>query len=124
LLNHLGTAARIGLALLMFMGALNMVAYYVRPTLFPPFHPFMQTLVDSGYLLVPKLLELLGACLLLTRFRALGLTLLWPVIVNITLFHALIDARSWCNSLILLGLAALASWPERRAWAPLFSSGR
>jgi hypothetical protein len=113
--------ARFALAALMFSGSANMFLYWIDPTLFPPLHPFMQELVDSGYLLVPKVLELSGAVLLVGRYRVLALTLLWPVIANVALYHAFIDARQWYNAPILLLLAALASWPERKAWAGLLA---
>jgi hypothetical protein len=116
MLGLLCTGARLALAIAMLVGAINMAVYYVAPELFPPFHPLMQLLVQTGYLLVPKLLELVGAVLLLTRHRALGLTLLWPVMVNILLFHTFVDHRQWYNGVVLLFLGALASWPERRAW--------
>jgi putative oxidoreductase len=83
----------------------------------------MQLYVDSGYIVVAKMLELIGGLLLLTRRRALGLTLLWPVIIQIALYHVFFDARSWYNGVVLLVLAALSSWPERRAWAGVIRGG-
>jgi putative oxidoreductase len=115
------TIARYALALLMLIGTVNMVIELVHPGFFPAHHPFMQLLIDSRYLLVPKLLELAGGLLLFTRYRALAMTLLWPVIVNIALFHAFIEPRYALNGPILLVLAALASWPERHAWSGLLS---
>jgi len=120
---HLSDVARVALALVMLIGVVNTALYYVRPELFPAFHPWMQVMLDSGYLLVPKAIELMSAWLLLfTRFRVLALSLLWPVIVNIVLFHVLIDHRGWAIVPIVVLLAALASWPERRTWYALATS--
>jgi putative oxidoreductase len=116
------SVARLMLAALMLIGALNMVLYLYTPAVFPPLHPVMRVFVESGYLFVPKLLELVGGVLLLTRYRALGLTLLWPVLINIALYHAFFDARSGYMGAVLLVLAGLSSWPERRAWAGLLRS--
>lgn len=121
MLHRIYQGARFALAFVMAVGAVNMLAYYVHPEWFPPLHPFMQTMVDTGYLLVPKLLELVGAALLLTRYRVLGLVLLWPVIVNIALFHAFIDGRQGVNGVLLIALAALSSWPERSAFLALLA---
>jgi putative oxidoreductase len=118
------SVARVLLAALMLIGALNMLIYRFKPELFPSLHPVMRIFVESGYLLVPKLVELVGGALLLTRYRALGLTLLWPVVLNIALYHAFFDARSGFVGALLLVLCAVSSWPERKAWALLLAPTR
>ncbi|XXT18119.1 membrane spanning transport protein [Sorangium sp. So ce429] len=90
-----------------------------------PLHPFTQLLVDSGYVYAVKAVELTAAVLLLLdRRRPLALALLWPVVVNIALFHLLLDHRAGVNAVILLGLLGALTWHERRAFAPLFAAGR
>ncbi|MFM2421370.1 MAG: hypothetical protein RL385_6093 [Pseudomonadota bacterium] len=116
--------ARVLLAALMLIGAFNMLMYRFAPELFPPLHPVMRIFVESGYLLVPKLVELVGGALLLTRYRALGLTLLWPVVLNIALYHAFFDARLGFMGALLIVLCALCSWPERSAWVRLVTPTR
>lgn len=72
----------------------------------PEFHPFMQILVETRYIHVVKMIELLGGLMLLTNhFVPLGLTILGPIAVNIVLYHILIDAR-----LPYLGFAVFALW--------------
>lgn len=119
MLSRVFSISRYVLAALMLMGALNMVLYRCLPGLFPPLHPVMRMFVDSGYLFVPKAVELVGGLLLLTRYRALGLTLLWPVVVNIALYHAFFDARAGYVGALLLVLCALSTWAERDAWDAL-----
>lgn len=58
----------------------------------PEFHPFMQMMVDSGLIVVVKVIEIVGGILLLTnRFTLVGLLLLGPVVFNILLYHLLLD---------------------------------
>ena len=54
---------------------------------------FVGALINSGYIYVVGGLQVAGGlCLLIgARFVPLGLTLLGPVIVNIVLFHILLD---------------------------------
>ncbi|WP_437504129.1 membrane spanning transport protein [Sorangium sp. So ce1099] len=116
-------ATRIALGLIILLGGIN---GFVRIVPVPePLHPFTQLLVDSGYVYAVKAVELTASVLLLLdRRRPLALALLWPVVVNIALFHLLLDHRAGVNAVILLGLLGALTWHDRRAFAPLFASGR
>ncbi|WP_437286776.1 membrane spanning transport protein [Sorangium sp. So ce406] len=116
-------AIRIALGLIVLLGGIN---GFVRIVPVPePLHPFTRMLVDSGYIYAVKAVELTAAVLLLLgRRRALAAALLWPVVVNIALFHLLLDPRAGVNAVILLGLLGALTWHERRAFAPLFAEGR
>ncbi|WP_437722977.1 membrane spanning transport protein [Sorangium sp. So ce861] len=116
-------AARVALGLIVLLGGIN---GFVRIVPVPePLHPFVQLLLDSGYIYAVKVVEITAAVLLLLdRRRALALALLWPVVVNIALFHLLLDPRAGINAVILLGLLGALTWHDRRAFAPLFAERR
>ncbi|XXX75402.1 membrane spanning transport protein [Sorangium sp. So ce134] len=116
-------AARVALGLIVLLGGIN---GFVRIVPVPePIHPFVQLLLDSGYVYAVKAVEITAAVLLLLdRRRPLALALLWPVVVNIALFHLLLDPRAGINAVILLGLLGALTWHDRHAFAPLFAERR
>ncbi|WP_438016205.1 membrane spanning transport protein [Sorangium sp. So ce315] len=116
-------ALRVALGLIVLIGGVN---GFVRIVPVPePLHPFTRMLLDSGYIHAVKAVELTAAVLLLLdRRRPLALALLWPVVVNIALFHLLLDPRAGVNAVILLGLLGALTWHDRRAFAPLFAEAR
>jgi putative oxidoreductase len=64
---------------------------------------YMMLLFNSKYLLFVKLLEIIGAVLLLTGFkRALGIFILLPITVNIVMFEVLIAHQPGIGILILV----------------------
>lgn len=81
----------------------------------PEFHPFMQMMVDSGLIVVVKVIEIVGGILLLTnRFTLVGLLLLGPVVFNILLYHLLLDPRNMLVgfiNLILYIILVHGFWP-------------
>ena len=92
----------------------------------PPMHgdagAFIGALVNSGYIYVIALLQIVGGLLLLIggRFVPLGLTLLGPVIVNIVLYHIFLDTAglpmAGCISLFALFLL----WAYRYKFPAIF----
>src|SRR6266853_4023093 len=67
---------------------------------------FIEALINSGYIYVIALLQVVGGLLLLLgRFIPLGLTLLGPVIVNIMLYHIFLDTS---NLPMAIGVSAMA----------------
>lgn len=57
---------------------------------------FMKILAKSGYLDVVGGLEVIGGVFLVTGFFVpLGLVLVGPVVVNIVLFHLLVERGKW-----------------------------
>ncbi len=85
----------------------------------PELHPFMQMMVDSGFIYIVKALEVIGGLLLLTNFRVpLALLILGPVVVNILLYHTFFDPRNWPVSVLnlVLYIIVLANyWPLFRS---------
>jgi len=82
----------------------------------PELHPFMEILVASGYIYAVKLVEVVGAILLMRRRTVvIGLMLLTPVTVNICLYHALLDPRNW-GVAVVLAVANLVLLANRFDW--------
>jgi len=86
-------AARIVLGLIFVTFGLNGFYTFIPV---PEFHPFMAILVSSGYIYAIKTIEVIAGSLLLSnRFVPCALVLLGPDIVNILLYHLLLDHRNW-----------------------------
>ncbi|HUD49535.1 MAG TPA: hypothetical protein VMR33_22100 [Candidatus Baltobacteraceae bacterium] len=89
----------------------------------PPTGPagdFVKALFVSHYLYAVGALQVIGGALLLAgRFVPLGLTLLGPVIVNILLFHSLLDPTGLPIALIVAVLTLVVLWHYRAAFAGL-----
>ena len=76
---------------------------------------FSKALMQSHYIYVVGLLQVIGGLLLLIgRYVPLGLTLLGPVIVNILLFHIFLD-RSGLPLAIIVSVLALFLLSRYRA---------
>src|SRR5436853_213217 len=68
---------------------------------------FSKALMESHYIYIVGLLQVIGGLLVLIgRYVALGLTLLGPVIVNILLYHIFLD-RSGLPMAIVVSVLAL-----------------
>ena len=81
---------------------------------------FSKALMQSHYMYVVGLLQVLGGLLLLLgRFVPLGLTLLGPVIVNILLFHCFLEPSGLPMALIVSVLALFLLWRYRSNFASL-----
>ncbi|PTX18822.1 hypothetical protein C8N40_105111 [Pontibacter mucosus] len=92
--------ARILLGLIFLVFGLNGFYTFIPV---PEYHPFMALLVSSGLIFFVKAIEVTaGLLLLLNRFVLAALVLLGPVVVNIALFHLLIDHRNWPIALVNL----------------------
>ncbi len=85
---------------------------------------FSAAFMDTGYMHFVKVLEVLGAALLLIpRTRVLGLLILSPIIVNIVAFHVFITEGAGLVGAPLLAafLAIFLIWSHRRGVAALLS---
>jgi hypothetical protein len=63
-----------------------------------------------------------GALLLVNRFVPLGLALLGPVIVNIFLYHALMEPKGLPLAMIVVALWAVEFWYHRKAFAGILAA--
>ncbi|MEM9293225.1 MAG: hypothetical protein AAGD01_16200 [Acidobacteriota bacterium] len=114
------TGARIIVGLIFFVFGLNGFLNFLEV---PPPVEFMQILVASGYLIPVKLCEVIGGALLLAnRYVALGLVFIGPVIVNIVLFHALLDPRYAGLSYVTFALTVFLIWAYRGHFAGIFQA--
>ena len=81
---------------------------------------FSKALMESHYIYVVGLLQVIGGLLLLIgRYVPLGLTLLGPVIVNILLFHIFLDPSGLPMAIIVAVLALFLLWRYRVSFAGL-----
>ncbi len=86
--------ARILLGVVFFVFGLNGFLHFIPVKTFPTglAGEFLTVLIQSHYVLFVSAIQIAGGALLLVnRYVPLGLTLLGPVIVNIILYHALMD---------------------------------
>ena len=71
----------------------------------PEYHPFMELMVSTGFIIIVKILEIVGGVLLLIRrYVLLALLILGPIIFNIVLYHLLVDARNMLVGFVNLAL--------------------
>ncbi len=81
---------------------------------------FSKALMQSHYIYVVGLLQVIGGLLLLIgRYVPLGLTLLGPVIVNILLFHIFLDPSGLPMAIVVAVLALFLLWRYRAIFAGL-----
>ncbi len=83
---------------------------------------FLGAVFESKYVYVVAALQLVGGLLLLAnRYVPLALTLLGPVIVNILLFHILMEPQGLVIAIITAVLWFLVYWDVRSAFAGVFA---
>lgn len=112
--------------ILLGLGFLVFAANYFVPFLpnpgAPPAEavPFLVGFAGSGLLTFVKLVELGAALLLLgNRFVPLALALLAPILVGITLFHALLAPAGIMVALVFVALEIALAWQYRDAFRPM-----
>jgi hypothetical protein len=79
---------------------------------------FMGALMGTGYVFpVIKLVELVGGVLLIAGVLVpLSLTLLAPIIVNIVLFHLVLDPAGMPLGVLILVLELFLAWSYRESF--------
>ena len=79
-------------------------------------------LFQSHYLWVVAVLQIVGGALLLVnRYVALGLVLLGPVIVNILLYHLLLNPVGMGMAVLVTALWFIVFYAHREAFAGIFA---
>src|SRR6266403_894911 len=122
----IATIARIILGSVFVFFGLNFFLQFLHmpPPPSGPAGDFAKALFVSHYFYVVGALQLVGGLLCLSgRFVPLGLTLLGPVIVNILLFHILLNPAGLLLAIIVTVLALIVLWHHRAAFAGLVKSG-
>src|ERR1043166_5487608 len=112
--------ARSLLGLIFVVFGSNMFLHFI-PMPPPPEGPareFMTAMFLSHYLYVVGAFQVVGGVLLFTsRWSALGLTLVGPVIVNIVCFHALMAPAGLPMAIVVSALALFLLWRHRGNFA-------
>lgn len=114
--------ARSLLGLIFTVFGLNLFLHFIRVPPPPPglARDFMTALFVSHYLYVVGALQVIGGILLLTgRWVPLALTLLGPVIVNILLFHVLLEPSGLPMAIGVSALGLFLLWRHRGNFAGL-----
>jgi uncharacterized membrane protein YphA (DoxX/SURF4 family) len=121
--SNFTTILRIILALgLLVFGLNKFVGFIPQPELSAEASDFMNSLLDTGYVLYfLGILEILiGLLLLLKRWVPFALLVLVPISVNILLFHIFLDIPQIIQAVIIAGLNAVLIMKYWKAFRPLF----
>ncbi len=121
--SNFTTILRIILALgLLVFGLNKFVGFIPQPELSAEASDFMNSLLDTGYVLyVLGTLEILiGLLLLLKKWVPFALLVLVPISVNILLFHIFLDLPQIIQAVIIAGLNAVLIMKYWKAFRPLF----
>ena len=113
--------ARVLLGLVFVVFGSNIFLHFIpMPPLPGTAGDFSKALMQSHYIYVVGLLQVMGGLLLLIgRYVPLGLTLLGPVIVNILLFHIFLDPSGLPMAIVVAVLALFLLWRHRTNFAGL-----
>lgn len=116
------TVARILLGLIYVVFGMNGFLNFIPAQPMPPLAgQFFMALIQSHYMLVVFVIEVLAGLLFLSnRYVPLALTLIAPVIFNILLFHIFMAPSGLPLAFLVAILWALVAWPLRSVYAPLF----
>ena len=115
--------ARLLLGLIFFVFGLNGFLQFLNMGPMPtgPAGQFIGALFQSHYLWVVAALQVIGGALLLVnRFVPLGLVLLGPVIVNILLYHLLLNPAGIALALVVTVLWFIVFYAYRHHFAGIF----
>ena len=117
--------ARNLLGLMFVVFGLNGFLQFIHQPPPPPGLPsqFLGALAASHFLVPVFLLQFVGgALLLLNRFVPIALVLLGPVIVNILLYHSLMEPKGIPPGLVAFVLWLVVFYSVRSAFAGVFAS--
>jgi len=124
-MKHIFASARILLGIIFLIISLN---YWLHLTPIPASAEgsmaagYMGAIYGSGSLTIVKVIELIGAVLLLSGcFVNLGLTLLGPIVVNILLFHVMIKQSDHALSVVIAGLALVVLIGQKNYLKTIFA---
>ena len=117
--------ALIGLIFVVF-GLNGFLQFIPLPELPGQASEFMGILFGSGIGAVVKLLEVVGgglllASIVLNRFAPLALTILVPIVVNISLFHLLLAPEGMAMPVVLVALSGFPLYAYKDNFAGIFA---
>jgi putative oxidoreductase len=112
----------LGLAFVVF--GLNYFLHFIpQPPPDPAAGAFLGALVAGKVIGLAKIIEITaGLALLSNRFVPLALTLLAPILVNITLFHGVFAPAGIVLPLGLVALELWLAWAYRDAFLPMLQA--
>ena len=116
--------ARNLLGLMFVVFGLNGFLHFIKQPPPPPGLPsqYLGALAASHFLMPVFLLQLIGGVLLLlNRYVPVALVLLGPVIVNILLYHSLMEPKGIPPGLVALALWLVVFYSVRSAFAGVFA---
>ncbi len=117
--------ARILLGLIFVVFGSNGFLHFIPMPPMPPSTAttYVMIMMSTHYALVVSGIQLIGGALLLVnKFVPLGLTLLGPVIVNIFLYHALMDPKGMPLAIVVVVLWAVGFWYHKKAFEGILSA--
>ncbi|HXJ36398.1 MAG TPA: DoxX family membrane protein [Candidatus Eisenbacteria bacterium] len=123
-MNRLATVARILLGAGFVVFGLNGFLHFLpNPEMKGPAGAFIGALVSSGYMMtLVAATQVVGGALVLTGvFVPLGLVLLAPILVNIVLFHLVLEPDGIVPGLVFCAFELIVAWHHRRAFRGLFT---
>ena len=120
-MKFLAFLARLVLGLAFVVFGLNGFLNFIKVPM-PSGHAgeFLGAMVATKYFWAVKGLEVVGGALLLLGRVPLGLMLLGPVVVNIVLYHALMDRKGLPLGAVLGALSLFLLWRNKESFPALF----
>lgn len=114
--------ARILLGLMFFVFGLNPFLKFIPAILPPgPGAQFLALLTTTHYVMFVGAFQVIGGALLLVnRYVPLALTILGPIIVNILLYHLLLEHAGYPLALLATILWMFLAYRNRQYFASLF----
>lgn len=121
-MKFLAFLTRLLLGLNFFIFGLNGFFEFIKmPKMSGHAGEFIGAMVATKYMWVVKGFEVVGGALLLLGRVPLGLTLLGPVVVNIVLFDALMDPKSFPMAAVIGALSLFLLWRNKESFPAIFS---
>jgi putative oxidoreductase len=117
------TIVRIVMGLLFLVSSLGYFFKFLpQPELSEPARTFITGLFASGYMMpIVKTLELICAVALLSnRYTTLALVIIFPITINIVLFHAFLAPEGVVVPLLLLFGNVFLAYTNRNQYSSLF----
>ena len=112
------------LALILIVFGLNKFLNFMPlPPMPEPAESFMGALMDTGYIMViVAALEVIsGIFLMINKYSALMLVLVFPVLLNAFLFHLFLDFKGIGGALLALSLAIFLMYKSFNTYKVLWS---
>jgi putative oxidoreductase len=101
--------------------------YFLHFIPYQPLHTgaagaFITGLKGTGYFYpIQKVIQVLGGIsLLINRYPAFSAVVLFPISLNVLLFHTILVPSGWLMGVLLLGPNLLLGWGYRKYYAGMF----